>query len=247
MRLPSSWLCLAAAALLGLAGCGRPVPLVLQPEQWDFGTIAADSPVQQELKVTNSGRRKTEVRLISTCACLTIEPNDFALTGAGSAMVLLRYDPSEDEGEIAMQVVVRSGKGAGRQVLRAFGRVLPGAASAQGAAEPLLRSSAAERPQLFIEYFYDPGCKGCELLLVRQMIGAQLELDIRLQVAQHHISEPEIHREYLGRLRRLGVEERAYPALLFGDIVLQGDEEIEREFKKVLQGYLDEMDEGSPR
>lgn len=235
---------LALGALLTLAGCGGPIQLTLAPGQWDFGAIPPTAPVEQNIAVTNPGRRATEVRLISTCACLTIEPAALELAAGGSASVLLRYDPSEDEGDIRMQVIVRSGEGrsSGRQVLLAFGRVLPGPAAAgagaEGAAEPTLRAAPAQLPQFVFDYFYDPGCKGCEVLLVRQMVAAQQALGIRLRVQRNDISEPAMHREYLRRLRALGVEERAYPALVFGDTVLQGDEEIEGRFQQVLQAAL---------
>jgi len=242
-----AWTLLALSALLALAGCGGPAELSLAPGQWDFGTIPSTVPVEQNIEVSNPARRATEVRLISTCECLTIEPDAFAVAAGGSASVLVRYDPSEDEGDISMQVIVRSaaGRRSGRQVLLASGRVLPGAApgpagaEALGAADPTLRAASTPPPQFLFQYYYDPGCKGCEVLLVRQMVSAQQALGIRLRAERHHISEAQVHDEYLRRLRSLEVEERAYPALVFGDTVLQGDEEIEGRCQQVLRAALE--------
>lgn len=196
----------------------------------------------------NPGRRCIQMSFVSTCDCLTVEPNRLDLAGGGQERVTLSYDPSEDDGKVEMQVIVRTGQGTAvtRQMLRVFGRVLSGESPAESAGQPEL-SPTAQRPQLSFEYFYDPGCKGCEILLVRQMIALQQELQIRLRVTQGDIRKPEVYQLYTRKLVVLGIEERAYPAVVFADVVLQGDEEIEREFKKVLQQYLDSLrDSSSP-
>jgi len=121
---------------------------------------------------------------------------------------------------------------------------LSGEAPAESAGQPEL-PPAAQRLQLSFEYFYDPGCKGCEIFLVRQMIALQQELQIRLRVTRRDIGKPEVYQLYTRKLVVLGMEERAYPAVVFADVVLQGDEEIEREFKKVLRRHLDSQRDSS--
>jgi len=236
-------LLLASVSLLGvLASCSQPPQPILQPAEWNFGTIAADSPIERSIGVTNPGRNSLEVRFLSTCACLLIEPDSMLLRGREQASVRLRYDPAEDEGPIAMQVIVRSGKAklTSRQVLRVEGNVLPGTANAPSEARPA--PTASEHAlQLAFDYYYDPGCKGCEIFLVRTMIALQLELGIRLRVARHDISKPDSEESYLRRLKELGFEEKGYPAVIFADVVLQGDEQIEREFKGALQKHLADL------
>jgi hypothetical protein len=240
------WLVLAGFTLIAVVGCGGPIEPVLHPAEWNFGTIAATTPVEQELSVANPGRRPMEVRFISTCLCLTVEPEHFELAKNGIATALLRYDPSEDEGEIAMQVIVHSGKGsaAKRQALRVAGHVLAGGAAGHVAVEPKSRASA-QAPQLAFEYYYDPGCKGCELFLVRQMISLQQELGIRLRVSRYDICLMENQQRYLRRLEALRAEEKAYPAVVFADSVLQGEEEIQRKFKTLLQRHLESLRKSS--
>ena len=80
---------------------------------------------------------------------------------------------------------------------------------------------------------------------MRQMIALQQELQIQLRVTQQDIRKPEVYQLYTRKLVVLGIEERAYPAVVFADVVLQGDEEIEREFKKVLQQHLDSLRDSS--
>ena len=232
--------------LAGLVSCGAATEPVLEPVEWDFGTIPATLPVEQGIAVENPGRQRIEVNFISTCECLTVEPNRLDLAGGGQERVALSYDPSEDEGKVEMQVIVRTGQGtaATRQMLRVFGRVLSGEAPAESAGQPEL-PPAAQRLQLSFEYFYDPGCKGCEIFLVRQMIALQQELQIRLRVTRRDIGKPEVYQLYTRKLVVLGMEERAYPAVVFADVVLQGDEEIEREFKKVLRRHLDSQRDSS--
>ena len=226
--------------LVGLVSCGRPSEPVLEPAEWDFGTIPATEPVKRGIAVENPCRRRIQVSFVMTCDCLTVEPKRLDLAGGGQERVTLSYDPSEDNGKVEMQVIVRTGQGTAvtRQMLRVFGRVLPREPLAESAGQPRL-SPTAQRLQLSFEYFYDPGCKGCEIFLVRQMIALQQELQIRLRVTRRDIGKPEVYQLYTRKLVALGIEERAYPAVVFADVVLQGDEEIEREFKKVLQQHLD--------
>ena len=235
-----AWLLLGTSALLSLVGCGRPPELGLAPGQWEFGELDGGAPAVQEITVSNPGRG-TEVRFVSTCPCLTIEPSRLELGRGASARVGLRYDPSGDEGDVAMLVIVRSGGGrrSARQVLPVSGRVRVGAREPQRAgAQSPPEASSAGLPLLSFDYFYDPGCKGCEVFLVRQMVALQRDLGVRLQVARHDISQAGTRQEYLRRLSELRVEERAYPAVVFGDAVLQGDEQISREFAGVLRAAL---------
>jgi hypothetical protein len=122
---------------------------------------------------------------------------------------------------------------------------IPPAAPVQQAVR--MRNPGRREPQFSFDYYYDPGCQGCEIFLARQMIALQQELQIRLRATRKDIRQPEVHREYLRRLGELGVEERAYPAVVFGEVVLQGDEVIAREFKPVLEGELGRTGEASNR
>jgi len=250
---------LLLAALMGLAACSGPVEPVLEPAEWSFGTVSSDSVLEREIEVGNPGQRRMEVGFLSTCDCLTVEPPQLELPGGASRSIRLRYDPFGDEGEVRMQVIVRAGKGSGmrRKMLPVFGRVLPRGEAVErdvraaelasgdaGQAPKPATTAPVERPLFSFEYFYNPGCKGCEVFLVRQMIALQQELGIRLRVVKRHIDEPGVQEEYLRLLDALGEEERAYPAVVFDGAVLQGDEEIRREFDELLRRSLErEADE----
>jgi len=235
-------------ALLGLSACGGPVGPALEPDEWDFGTVPATAVLERRITVGNPGRRPVEVVFLSTCECLTVEPGRLELAGGGSQDVKLRYDPFEDEGEVRMQVIVRTGEGnsARRRMLPVYGRVLGGESRVEGVGQPEQAEpqTAVERPLFSFEYVYDPGCKGCEIFLVRQMIALQQEMGIRLRVVKRHIDEPGVQDSYLRLLDALGEEERAYPAVVFDGTVLQGDEEIEREFGELLRRRLERRAQG---
>lgn len=226
-------------ALIGLVSCSRVVDSVLTPTEWDFGTIEATDPVQRVVTVENPGRQAIRATFISTCDCLVVEPDRLEIPGGGQERITLRYDPTEDEGEVRMRVIVqtRQGRTTARQMLEVFGRVLPGESEAQGVERPE-PPHAAEQPELSFEYYYDPGCKGCEIFLVRQMMRVQQELGIRLRVIQNDIREAEVQGSYIRLLEALGEEERAYPAVVFEGTVLQGEEEIEGGFENVLRKYM---------
>ena len=234
------------ALFIGLVSCRAPVEPVLTPVEWSFGTIPADMPVEQEISVENPGRRRIEVSFISTCDCLTVQPSRLDLSQGAKQSVTLRYDPSEDVGEVVMQIIVRTkqGNATTRQLFRVFGRVSPIESTPETAVDRELQPVASQAVLSF-EYFYDPGCKGCLNFLVRMMYELQEELNIRLHVEQRDIRTPEDYNLFTRRLVELHAEERALPAVVFGDIVLQGEEEIEREFKEVLRQHLNSSGEAS--
>lgn len=237
------------AALMGLSACGGAVESTLEPAEWNLGVVSTTTVLEQEIEVGNSGRRHMEVRFVSTCDCLIVEPRQLELPKGARQSIMLHYDPSGDQGEVRMQVIVQVWKGRDirRQMLPVFGHVLSPSesegwnarANEAGQDSKTEVVTLADRPLFTFEYVYDPGCKGCEVFLARQMIALQQELGIRLRVVKRDINEPNVQEEYLHLLDALGEEERAYPAVVFDGMVLQGEKEIEREFGKLLQRSLE--------
>jgi len=70
------------------------------------------------------------------------------------------------------------------------------------------------------------------------MYKLQDEIGIKLRVVERDIRDPDVYAEYIDKTARLKVEEKGFPALIFDNVVLQGTDEIERKFGKVLKQYL---------
>jgi len=50
--------------------------IVITPQQWDFGTINNSKLVQNEVAIKNSDLKTVHLRLISTCICLDVQPDE---------------------------------------------------------------------------------------------------------------------------------------------------------------------------
>jgi len=50
--------------------------IVITPQQWDFGTINNNKLVQNEVAIKNSDLKTVHLRLISTCICLDVQPDE---------------------------------------------------------------------------------------------------------------------------------------------------------------------------
>ncbi len=233
---------LIAASLFTLFFCGQEVSLVFKPSAWNFVTNQSSGPLEQKVAIENQHTDKIELTFTPTSPRLTVSPHTLELGGDETDHITIRYDPSSIQGRVAMQTVVRARKGnsISLQYFPVTGKVL---VNTSGKDDSIQSNTQLETPQekttppLFFEYFYDSGCKGCEIFIVREMITLQKKLGIRLHVSMRDIREPEIYDTYTHVLDALGVKERAYPAIVFQGTVLQGEQEIEQELEDVLRKY----------
>lgn len=233
---------LIAAIFLTLPSCARKDYLVLTPDAWDFGIIQFSESIEQKITVENMHRDGIEVVFTPTSPRLKVSPGVLGLEKHEKGRVTFQYKPPEKEGTTAMQVIIGVRTGQGKIVHRKFfpltGKVHTEPPDEEDAAESYPKQKE-KKPQLFFEYFYNPGCKGCEIFIVREMIEIQQELGIRLLVSRIDILKPENYETYTDVLEALGEQERAYPAVVFKGTVLQGEKEIEQEFEKMLREQLE--------
>lgn len=225
---------LITVVFLALLSCAREDYLVLTPDAWDFGTTQASGSIEQKVTVENTHRDEIEVVFTPTSPRLRVDPGVLELEKHETARVTLQYEPPTREGNAVMQVIIGVRTGQGKVVHRKFFPVTGKVHTAES-----YTKQKEKKPQLFFEYFYDPGCKGCEIFLVREMFKLQQELDIRLLVSQIDIQVPDNYETYMRVLEALGENERAYPAVVFRGTVLQGEQEIEQEFEKMLRKHLE--------
>lgn len=63
----------AVLLLVGLTSCSRRVDLLLDPPEWNFGSIPSNYTAQREISIHNRGVRAVKLRFISTCDCLYVQ------------------------------------------------------------------------------------------------------------------------------------------------------------------------------
>ena len=212
--------------------------IVITPEQWDFGIIDNSKLVQKEITIKNSELKTVQLRLISTCSCLYVQPGKLTLSGGETRNIQFKYEPFEDSGEVTMMVIIVSelDKDVKRYFFNISG-IVDSSISAETVKE-LKEDTVKPDEAVWFSYYYDHGCRGCVVFLSRIMYKLQDEMDIKLRVVERDIRDPDVYAEYIDITTGLEVKERGFPALIIGNVVLQGRDEIERKFGKVFKHYL---------
>ncbi len=229
--------------LVALLGSG---PLLrVSPPEWDLGSISAKAGVQVlDARLENLTDRDVAVRLVSTCDCLSVEPSSLQIPPGGQAGFRLRYDPSEEGGEVDKYLVLTSDlPELPKALYRVHGQVT-GAEAGQRKPEesrPDARTAAGEVP---LELYYAAGCRSCLRFLRQTLPGLERELGVILPVREGNILDPGVYEGYRRLLESLGERERAFPALLAGSRLLQGETEIRDGLRAALREALAARGEG---
>jgi cytochrome c biogenesis protein CcdA len=223
---------------------GGESPLVFTPPEWDFDTLDRNSGTATiEIFVENRSETEAHISIISTCDCLWVDPGILRLQAGQSASLRLYFDPSDQGETVQKDLIVRTNLD---QLPKAL-YLVHGQVTGVAPAEDLSRSSAeqsaeqgrgrVESPQVSAEFYASPGCRSCQRLL-RTIPRIAKQTGVNLIVREHNILEPQVYATYQKRLQQLGQSERAYPALVIGDTILQGETIIEEQLGELLRGQF---------
>jgi hypothetical protein len=172
------------------------------------------------------------VSFIPTFDCLFVQPAQSELAPQSEQVFRLTFDPEGYSGAIDMDYIVPSAAaGLEKALFRVIGEV-----QATVPAEGGARTSETIDVQgvVTLSYYFSPGCRSCERFLSQEIPVLEQQLGIDLEVERTNIFYPGAYERYLDLLTILGEQERAYPAIVAGDRVLQGDREIETELRELV-------------
>jgi hypothetical protein len=99
-----------AAVLALLAALLAPGPAIaFDRTRIDLGRVCTRNPVVTTFRVSNRGSATLRLEgLESSCGCTVADPGRRELAPGGSTILVVRYDPSRDEGAVTRIVTVRS-------------------------------------------------------------------------------------------------------------------------------------------
>jgi hypothetical protein len=239
---------IAAAALLAACTPSKLHADLVMPGSWDVGSIDDTAPVSTAVTILNTGRATLEIRLLSSCTCLAVQPDTLRLAAGASGQVRLTLEPAGLSGGISKLVLVKVENAVG------LDRLLTVEGTVRSKTAPTLRQepecewckklSAELRKQAYdswreregvLHYYYSADCRNCtdfldgEIPRVAKAIGRAIEVD------RQDIREPGVLDELDAVLaaRKLALD--ALPVLVIGDTVLQGEKEIRTRFEKVMR------------
>ena len=234
-----------------LLAAAAPAPLsadLVLPDSWDVGIIGDAAAVSRSVTLKNTGTTPLDVRLLSSCSCLTVQPDRLRLDAGASSAVRLTLDPAGLSGGISKLVLAKVGNAEGLdRLLTVNGTVrskTPPALRQDAECEWCRKLSAELRKQAYdswrkregvLHYYYSSDCRNCtdfldtEIPRVQKVIGRAIEVD------RQDIREPGVLDELDGVLAALKLELTALPVLVVGNTVLQGEKEIRARFEKEMR------------
>lgn len=212
--------------------------VVFSPTQWDLGELPRGVVEQLTVDITNTGDKAVEIEFISTCACFYPDRYNLTVPAGGEEAVVFYYDTSDDAGSFEKYVIVRTDDpGLPKALFAATGSV-PGGKDTAETVDTEETGPVAEDDEPDIEYYYTPTCRSCIEFLEKEVPRVERRLDVELGMKTVDVLEGENFEAFQARMDELGAKGTAFPVLIMGDIVLQGDRLIEREFPRAVEAHI---------
>ncbi len=216
------------------------------PSEWDFGSQSDERPINGSLLIRNDEDSPLSIRLIPSCNCLTINPDSLALKAGESATVRIIFDPAGYSGNVDKAILVRVTGGVDRMVavkgnVRATKPPVP---DYPGECEWCRKQTEELRRQAYeswrnrpgvIHYYYSPDCASCTEFLNAEVPRLARTLGMKIEVDSLDIRSPGVLSELDGILSKKFISLEAFPVLLIGDTVLQGEKEIRKKSEAALK------------
>jgi hypothetical protein len=236
------------AVLLAVLAAPEISANLVMPGSWDVGAIGDGAAVSRSITLQNTGRTALEVRLLSSCTCLAVQPDRVRIEAGRAASVRLTLDPAGLSGGISKLVLakVENAEGLDR-LLTVDGTVrskTPPAVRQDAECEWCKKLSAELRKQAYdswrrregvLHYYYSPDCRTCTDFLDREIPRVEKAIGRTVEVDRQDIREPGVLEELDAELKGLKLELNALPVLLIGRTALQGEAEIRARFEKEMR------------
>ena len=210
----------------------------LHPPAWELGELEPYRVYHEELSVRNEGDEDVEVRFISTCGCLSVEPSEGVIAAGEELLLRLSFDASDDRGKFEkffiLQVTPAGRRGEDRGYYSVTGNVAGEGETVSGGTPQVFQSG----PQRNLDYYYMPGCRSCTQFLEEKLPQLALSLGIQVNLRRKVLTAPEVFVELEELLAERDIPWEGVPVLVADQAVLQGEGEITRGLELLLKGEL---------
>ncbi len=232
----ASFSVILAALLLssGLVHAAGAPAITFSPEVWKFGAIMQGARIQMTVVVTNHSGRAATVTFVSTCYCLTVEPDSRIIAAGGEASFALGYDSTDDTGNTGKAFIVRTDLPGEQRLPYILRGTVRAERPASAPAGTWVRRDATGNTAAALVYYYTPGCRNCEEFLSMEIPRLEKKLGVRIDIQRRDVLDPVPYQELSAFAASHGQGIRAIPALRVGETLLQGDKEIREKLEEVL-------------
>ena len=195
--------------------------------EWNTGALAADVVEQQKVDIVNNTDSRVHIDLISTCSCMTTEPESLDLEPGGNGSFDILFDSSDDDGEFEKLLIIQTDSDAmPKGFFVVTGSVERGGGSDADTADAETGDMHGAEGGEVPLYYYTPGCKSCNKFLE----AAVIEIDRR------DITEAEYYEELQSLLEERGTALKAVPVFVTADKVYQGEEKVKEGYTALVEG-----------
>jgi cytochrome c biogenesis protein CcdA len=205
---------------------------------YDLGNVKKGEDYSFEFFARNAERKNLDIKLISLCDCVHVSPTHIILPAGEKAAIKVVIDSIEEEGEFKHYLIITTNRQGQEKIIYTIrGIVLSnedktGAAGGNGSETGHSKNDGAVN-RIIIEFYFTPNCKRCLRFLNDEIPVIERELEKSIVVRRFDILEPDVFEIFLKRMKHLNVENTAFPILILNNHVLQGDKEIENNFKQL--------------
>ncbi|MDI6781565.1 MAG: DUF1573 domain-containing protein, partial [bacterium] len=206
-----------------------------RPSAIKFHEAVQHQQLQETMAIKNTGKGIMNVRLRSSCECLSITPTVATITPNNIQQILLRFDTQDRIGRIGEYIFVDSNDPVNPHVTLVVEGMVKGSSSipdkhvsAQAVTtiinKPLVNDT---RVDVCLALFSTPGCKYCQQLKseIIPQIGKKHGAAIKLKVLE--IDQPENYKKLLLLEKQLATQDTKIPVIFIDNHMLYGREQIQ--------------------
>ena len=218
--------------------------------EWDLGTVDQDEYYAVDLMIENRGTDPVKVSLMSTCGCLSVQPQEGVVEPGGVFTAEMVFDSFDDRGDFEKIMIIRTTH---PELPKAFFMVrgsVKGSfnsednAEIEQAGDQDVSDLPEDNPEkLVFDYYFSSSCRECRIFLSETVPAIAERLNVTLGENRKEIEDPEVFEELTERLEENGLASRGFPVVVFKGVFLQGEDAIDLYFEKLLSGEISDIPE----
>jgi len=206
----------------------------LSKAYWDFGTVSEGQVLKETLEIRNTGDKVLNVRLRTSCDCLTTSFSEKTINSQSSVVLTLTFDTKDYQGRQTKYVFIDSDDPDHPNLTWLIeGNIYP-SPDPQWVASPIEGEDRGEGEQIHLIMFYAPGCNYCFDLKQKTVPELADKLNINVVVDEYRLDEPDNYKKLLSVEKMTGVYCNDLPVLIIGEKVLSGKKDISGNLQRVL-------------
>ncbi|MFC2060934.1 DUF1573 domain-containing protein [Elusimicrobiota bacterium] len=236
MKRTSALILLIAVCLNSLVHAGPQIRL--SRSGWDLGKISEGEIFNSFLVIKNSGNEPLELKVRSSCECITLNFSGKKIEPGKTAELNIAYDTKGEAGNRTKYLFIDSNDKDNPNLTLLIEAHVAGDPDIKsgGQKEKSETGSKIRGSDIDIHLFFAPGCLYCIKLKERIIPELTAKNNIRVKVMEYPLNKPENYEKLITWEKQYKDMDNKIPVLFVGNKVLGGKKEISRGLERALLG-----------